>query len=92
MRTTDDIIKDLNKRAETGEDVRQQILSHGALARLRTDRAAAVKADDHQLVAALDSQSRTHRGLVEEDVDERIAEQPRKDSAKLVVTDPDAKA
>lgn len=92
MRTTDDIIKDLNKRAEAGEDVRQQILSHGALARLRVDRAAAVKADDHQLVAALDSQIRTHRGLVEEDVDERIAEHPAKDSAKLVVTEPPAKA
>lgn len=88
MRTTDDIIKDLTKRADAGEDVRQQLTSHAALARLRADRAEAVKRDDHQLVAALDSQIRVHRGLVEEDVDERIVEQPRKDSTKLAVTDP----
>jgi hypothetical protein len=92
VRTTDDIIRDLQKRADNGEVLRQQILSHGALARLRTDRAAAVKAGDHDLLRALDSQIRTHRGLVDEDVDERIAEQPKKDSTKLAGTaEPDPK-
>lgn len=88
MRTTDDIIKDLQKRADAGEDVRQQLNSHGALARLRTDLAAAVKTGDPQLVAALDSQIAVHRGLVDEDVDERIVKQPSKDSAKLAEPDP----
>lgn len=91
MRTTDDILKDLHKRANSGEDVRQQILSHRALAQLRTERAAAVAAGDHQLVAALDSQINVHRGLVDEDVDVRIVEQPKKDSTKLV-DEPAAKA
>lgn len=84
MRTTDDILKDLAKRAEAGEDVRQQVNSHRALAQLRAERAEAVKAGDHLRVAGLDSQINVHRGLVDTDVDERIVEQPRKDSTKLV--------
>lgn len=87
MRTTDDILKDLAKRGDAGEDVTQQVNSHRALALLRADRAEAVQRGDHALVTALDSQIGVHRGLVDTDVDERVAEQPKKDSVRLVEPD-----
>jgi hypothetical protein len=91
MRTTDDILKELEQRAVAGVDVRQQISSHKALARLRADLAEAEKGDDPMLVAALVSQIHVHRGLVDEDVDERIVEQPKKDSTKLLRSDEQTK-
>ena len=90
MRTTDDILTALNKRAAAGEDVRQQIVSHETLARLRAELAAADRSDV-QLIQALESQIHVHSNLVDEDVDPRIVEQPKKDSAKLVRTDEDPK-
>jgi hypothetical protein len=84
VRTTDSLIADLQKRADAGEDVRQQILSHGALARLRADRETAVKAGDQRLVNDIDLQIKYQLSFVEQDVDERIVEQPKKDSTKLL--------
>lgn len=92
MRTTDDILKDLEKRAKAGQDVRQQVNSHKALAALRHDLAEAEKGDDAQLVQALRSQIHVHVGLVDEDVDDRIVQQPGKDSTKLVHADDTSKA
>lgn len=87
MRTTDDILKDLETRAANGEDVRQQVNSHRALVRLRDDLGRAEKGSDPQLIQAIRSQIRVHLGHVEEDVDSRIVEQPSKDSTKRVLTD-----
>jgi hypothetical protein len=92
MRTTDDILKDLDKRAANGEDVRQQVTSHRALVQLRADLVEAEKGDDVQLVQALRSQIHVHVGHIDEDVDHRIVDQPKKDSTKLVRPDDTSKA
>jgi hypothetical protein len=84
VRTTDSIIADLNKRAEQGENVTQQVIAHETLARLRAERAEAVKRKDSQRVRDLDTQIVQWLGMVDEDVDDRIAEQPKKDSVKTV--------
>ena len=83
MRTTDSIIADLQKRAATGEDVRQQIIAHEALARLRAELAGLGNADPER-AAGLRSQISLYLGLVDEDVDERIVERPDKDSVDQV--------
>ena len=97
MRTTDSIITDLQKsrdeRLAAGEpvDVRaveQEIIAHQELARLRERRAAAVKAKEHVLVNDLDAQIQHWLRFVSEDVDDKVAGDPKKDSRKLVDPDP----
>ncbi|SNY29038.1 hypothetical protein [Paractinoplanes atraurantiacus] len=87
MRTTDDILADLRKRAEGGEDVRQLVIAHESLARLRAERAEAVKAKLDEKLPGLDAQIRHWLGFVDEDVDDRAAGEPGKDSTKLVAVD-----
>lgn len=84
MRTTDDIIKDLQARAVTGEDVRQQIISHEAIARLRTELTTFEHTEQPDRAEGLKRQISTHLGLVDEDVDERVADRPDKDSVDEV--------
>jgi hypothetical protein len=84
LRTTDDILADLQKRADDGEDVRQQVIATQTLARLRAERADAIKAKDNATVRLLDEKIRYWLTAVVEDVDERVASQPGKDSTKLV--------
>lgn len=87
MRTTDDILADLKKREADGEDVRQQIIAHETLARLRAERAEAVKAKHDEKLPGLDQQIRYWLTMVSEDVDDRAAGEPNKDSTKLVAVD-----
>lgn len=89
MRTTDAILTDLHQRADGGEDVRQQIIAHQTLARLRGERADAEKAAETGRVHDLDAQIRYWLTLVDEDVDERVAATPAKDSTKVAGPDPD---
>lgn len=84
MRTTDDILKDLRKRETAGEDVRQEIISHEALARLRTELTTFDHASDWPRVRGIESQINVHKGLISEDVDERVAVRPDKDSVAEV--------
>jgi hypothetical protein len=84
MRTTDDILADLQKRADDGEDVRQFVTATQTLARLRAERADAVKAKDNATVRLLDEKIRFWLTLAPKDVDERVAAAPGKDSTKLV--------
>lgn len=93
MRTTDDLINALVKsrddRLAAGEhvDVRaveQEIIAHQELARLRERRAAAIRAKEHQLANELVAQIHHWLRFVTEDVDERVADKPEKDSTKLV--------
>lgn len=79
MRTTDDIITDLRKRAEQGEDVRQQVIAHEEIARLRA-RLVELGDRDPELKAGLQTQIQGWLRLVDEDVDDRIVERPDKDS------------
>lgn len=84
MRTTDDILADLHKRADGGEDVRQLVIAHETLARMRAERSEAIKADDKARTRDLDTHIRYWLTMVAEDVDDRVAEAPRKDSVQLV--------
>ena len=84
MRTTDDIIKDLRERQAAGEDVRQQIISHETLARLRAELTTFDHREFPDRAAGLRSQIHVHLGHVDEDVDERVAERPDKDSVDEV--------
>lgn len=84
MRTTDDILADLKKRAEGGEDVRQLVIAHETLARLRAERAEAVKAKHDEKLPGLDAQIKHWLTMVDEDVDDRVAGEPSKNSTKLV--------
>lgn len=68
MRTTDDILKDLRARAAAGEDVRQQIISHETVARLRPELAGVEPGSDPERERGLAQQIRLHLGLVDEDV------------------------
>lgn len=63
-RTTEGLIAALRQR---GGDVRQQIIAHETLARLRAERAAVA---DPVRVAQLDADIRFWRGFVDEDVDQ----------------------
>lgn len=66
MRTTDDILEGLRERAAGGEDVRQQIISHEAIVRLRAELAGVdVKADPDR-AAGLAGQIGVHLRLVDE--------------------------
>lgn len=87
MRTTDDILADLRKRADGGEDVRQLVIAHETLARLRAERAEAVKAKHSEKLPGLDQQIRYWLTMVSEDVDDRAAGDPAKDSTKLASAD-----
>lgn len=84
MRTTDDIIKDLQARAAAGEDVRQLVISHETIARLRAELTTFDPAADPERARGLTLQIGTHLGLVDEDVDDRIAVRPDKDSVEQV--------
>jgi hypothetical protein len=84
VRTTDDIIHDLQVRAAAGEDVRQQVISHETIARLRTELTTFDHSADPDRANGLQMQINTHLGLVDEDVDDRIAERPDKDSVDEV--------
>ena len=84
MRTTDDILTDLRKRWADGEDVRQQIISHEALARFRAELTTFDHTSDPLRAAGLKQQIRMHLNMVDEDVDERIVERPDKDSVDEV--------
>jgi hypothetical protein len=93
VRTTDDLINALTKsrddRLAAGElvDVRavqQEITAHQELARLRERRAAAVKAKDFQVANDLAAQIEHWLRFVTEDVDDRAAEDPKKNTTKLV--------
>lgn len=87
MRTTDDILADLHKRADAGDDVRQLVIAHESLARLRAERAEAIKAKHDDKLPGLDSQIRQWLAMVDEDVDTRVAGEPGKNSTKLVAVD-----
>ena len=83
MRTTDSIIEDLRKRsAATGEDVRQQIIAHEQLARLRAELLKHDATSDTG--RTLRAQISMYAAMVDEDVDERIVERPDKDSVAEV--------
>jgi hypothetical protein len=82
MRTTDDIIKDLRGREAAGEDLRQEIIAHEQLARLRAE--LVLHGDDPQRAATLRTQITSWLRMVSEDVDDRIAERPDKDSVDVV--------
>jgi hypothetical protein len=63
-RTTQSLIAGLRER---GGDVRQQIIAHETLARLRAERTAAM---DTARVAQLDADIRFWLGFVDEDIDQ----------------------
>jgi hypothetical protein len=84
MRTTDVILAELHKLAEDGEDVRQRVIAHETLSRLRAERGDAVKRKDAGRIRDLDVQIRQWLTMVNTDVDERVVADPAKDSAKLV--------
>lgn len=93
MRTTDSIIQELLDRrdgqlaAGVPVDVRayeQEITAHKQLARLRHDRGAAVKTKDYLRVNDIDAQIQHWLRFVSVDVDNPVAEDPKKDSQKLV--------
>jgi len=63
-RTTENLIAALRER---GGDVRQQIIAHETLARLRTERATA---KDPARVAQIDVDIRFWRDKVDEDIDQ----------------------
>lgn len=69
-RTTESLIAGLRER---GGDVRQQIIAHETLARIRAERAAA---QDPARVAQLDVDIRFWLGHVDEDVDQPAAAEP----------------
>jgi hypothetical protein len=93
VRTTDSIIEDLvqgcaerlaaSEHVDVGA-VQQQIIAHQELARLRERRAAALKMQEHQLAGDLDAQIQHWLRFVTEDVDERVAGDPKKNTTKLV--------
>lgn len=62
-RTTESLIAALRER---GGDVRQQVIAHETLARLRAERATAM---DTARAAQLDVDIRFWRGFVDEDID-----------------------
>lgn len=84
MRTTDEIITELRARQAAGEDVRQQIISHETLARLRAELTTFDHAEFPDRAAGLQGQINVHLGLIDEDVDDRIVERPDKDSVAEV--------
>lgn len=93
MRRTDAIIQDLQARLDgqlaAGEpvDVRavqQEITAHQELARLRERRAERVAAKDWLAVNAVDALIQHWLRFVSEDVDERVAADPRKNQTTLV--------
>lgn len=101
MRTTDDIIQSLiDQRAKQLADgvpvdvraVEQEIIAHKQLARLREQRADAVKAKDFLRVNDIDAQIQHWVRFVSEDVDEKVAADPKKDATKLVEPEPPADA
>lgn len=69
MRTTEEILDDLHRRAAAGEDVRQQVISHETIARLRAELAGVDKADTERAAGL-----RAHIGVHERLVDEQPAE------------------
>lgn len=93
MRRTDAIIKDLQERISQGiesgapVDVRainQEIVAHQELARLRAKRAERVEEKDWLAVNDLDAQIQHWIRFVSEDVDPKVAEDPRKNETTLV--------
>jgi hypothetical protein len=66
MRDTDEILADLRRRAEAGEDVRQQIISHETIARLRAELAGVDTKADPERAAGLRNQIGVHERLVDE--------------------------
>jgi hypothetical protein len=99
--TTDSIIEGLRKdrddRLASGEQVdvaavEQEIIAHQELARLRDRKAAAEKAKDLQLANDLSAQIQHWLRFVTVDVDEKVADDPRKNATKQVpVPDDSAK-
>jgi hypothetical protein len=97
VRTTDSIIEELRKnrdeRLAGGEQVdvsavEQEIIAHQELARLRERRAAALKAKDWVLANDLGAQIQHWLRFVSEDVDEKVADDPKKNATSLVTAPP----
>jgi hypothetical protein len=65
-RTTESLIAGLRER---GGDVRQQVIAHETLARLRAERGAV---QDPKRIAELDVDIRFWLGFVDEDVDQAV--------------------
>lgn len=76
MRTTDEILADLRKRAGAGEDVRQQVISHETIARLRAELAGVDPAG--RRAADLRAQMGVHERLVDEQPAEPVPAAPAK--------------
>lgn len=93
LRRTDAIIQDLRDHrdeqlaAGVPVDVRaveQEIIAHQELARLREKRAERVAEQDWLAVNDLDTQIQHWLRFVSEDVDETVAENPKKNETQLV--------
>lgn len=72
-RTIEEIVDGLATRYAAGEDVRQQVIAHQALARLRTE-LARVGPDEVDRAAGLRQQIGMYRRMVDEDVVDEPAE------------------
>lgn len=78
MRSTEEILDDLHKRAQAGEDVRQQVISHETIARLRAELAGVDAKADPGRVAGLRNQIGVHERLVDEQAAEPGPAKPPK--------------
>lgn len=70
MRTTENIIKDLRARATAGEDVRQQVIAHDTIARLREELASFDHREQPERAAGLKQHVGLYLRMVDEDVDD----------------------
>lgn len=101
LRRTDAIIQDLRDRRdaqiEAGEPVdaravEQEIIAHQELARLREQRAERAEAKDWLAVNDIDAKIQHWIRFVTEDVDEKVADDPKKNEITLVDPNPPAAA